>query len=78
MESLYKLIDDSKKLDEDRNYIELLINNSEFKSSSEFYLKNGRSIKHKLVVKLFFLNSKMYIFIGRTFYPILKRLNFAA
>lgn len=78
MESLFKLIDDSNRIDEDNNFIDFLQNNHEFRSLSTFYLKNGKSIKHKIVVKFFFINPKLYIYLGRALYPTLKILKIAA
>lgn len=78
METLFKLIDDSHRIDNDENIISCLKHNEEFNSLLNFYLSNGMSIKHKIVAKLFRIHPKLYIFLGRTFYPLLKAMNFAA
>ena len=78
MESLYKLIDNSNRINDDNEIVSFLKKNKKFTELSKFYLKFGGSVKHKMVVSLFMLNSKFYIDLGRLLYPFLKRLNIAA
>lgn len=78
MEILYKLIDDTDRDQQAVNSIvTLLKQDRDFRQLSDFYLKKGSSIKHKLVLVAFRMSPGAYISIGRMSYPLFKKLHLA-
>lgn len=78
MEILYKLIDDADRdPDEIRDIVILLQKDSGFRRLSDFYMKNGPSVKHRLVLAAFRMSPSAYRLIGRACYPWLKKFRLA-
>ena len=78
MEILYKLIDDShKKKASVQKILGFLRKDASFKKLSWYYFKYGKSWKHKLVLITFWVNPRIYILIGRTCYPLFKKIGIA-
>ncbi|MEN8123384.1 MAG: hypothetical protein ABFS35_23805, partial [Bacteroidota bacterium] len=78
MEILYKLIDDSHIIKHSvQKILDFLSKDASFRRLSWYYFKYGKSWKHKLVLIAFWVNPRIYIFIGRTCYPLFKKIGIA-
>lgn len=77
-ETLFKFIDDSRRCSDVNDMICFLLKNKELMEGLGFYILNGNSLKHKFAVFFFKISPSLYLFLGRTFYPILKKIGLAS